>query len=128
MRFVRFSLRWLLILAAFVSASLYVFYFRPTAAAKEFCHAVDLEAQSNCESVGNKYFGGMNWGGASLEHRIYSRSWSDFLHCRQRFSLSMAARTLPDGEQLVATRDYYSTLFGVRSAGDPALETREHRQ
>ena|SRR6478609_4300579 len=124
---IRFSIRWLLLLTSFISVLLYVFYFRPTALAKDFFGVVKAEAGANIESVGKKYFGGSNWNGASLDQQLHPRSWLDVAKCRQNFSLNMVAPMGAKGEQLVATREYCSRLFGIFEVSEPALELREHR-
>src|SRR4051812_19576028 len=127
MRFLKFSLRRLLILTGLVAVLLYVLYLRPTAVAKQFIHKI--ETSTDLESVSTQYFAKMRTDGASVEGDLQKRTWIDVVECRQRFAIRMK-RAIPntnDKQFVVANQDLYATPVGVQGVRGPYLEVREIR-
>jgi hypothetical protein len=115
MRFIRISLKRLLLLVALVSVLLYVLVLRPVAIAKQFTHKI--EVNTDLESVSDQYFDGMRLDGTSVGGDLEKRTWTDIFKCRQRFSIRMKG-PLPNtnGKRFViAIHDFYSTPLGVQA-------------
>src|SRR6476646_4347403 len=111
MRFIRFSLRRLLILTAFVAVLLYLLILRPTAMAKHFIRTRTL---SDSELLTRRSFGNWFTDEATTEGVLEARSWEDVLKCRQRFTLKIAKQRITDDQFLVAYFDLYATPIGVQ--------------
>jgi hypothetical protein len=127
MRFIRFSLRRLLIVTALVAVLLYVLLLRPTAVARNFAHKMEVATQTDFESVSRQHFDGMRTDGAILEVKFYPRSWTHVLGCKQLFSINMTRPTNEQNKWLVSVRDFYATPTGVKELRGPVLELRQQR-
>ena len=121
---IRFSLRRLLAVTAFVAVMLYVLILRPTAVAKGFALEMKSAAQANFKSVSAQYFGDMPIDKASLEVDMRSRGWRDLLRCRQVFHMRMERPMDKKNQWLISVHDFYATPLGVNSLGGPYLITR----
>ncbi len=125
MRFIRFSLRRLLILTGLVAVLLYVLILRPTAIAKNFAHEMEVAAQTDFKAVSKQYFQGMRTDGASLEITLSPRSVTDVVRGRQQFSINMVRPTGKDA--MVNLHDFYATPIGVNELRGPFVILRRER-
>ena len=88
MRFLRFSLRRLLIVTGLVAVLLYVLILRPTVIAKQFIQ--EVQTSNDVNPILKKYFYGVvrdaeKFEGCNLE----PRTWADVFACKQRFTVIM---------------------------------------
>jgi hypothetical protein len=127
LRFIRFSLRRLLILTALAAALLYVLILRPVIVAKQFTR--QIETSTDLESVSRRYFSEMRTDGARIKSDLRKRTWMDVFECRQRFSINMksAIPNTNDKQFVIANHDLYATPFGVIEGRGPYLEVSEIR-
>jgi hypothetical protein len=89
MRFLRFSLRRLLILTGLVAVMLYVLYLRPTVIAKQVIQ--EVQTVTDLKPLSEKYFSGVLFrDGETLQGcDLEPRTWADIFACRQRFTVRM---------------------------------------
>jgi hypothetical protein len=125
MRFLRFSLRRLLLFTALVAAALYVLILRPPAVARRFAHELEVAAQGDFESVSRQYFGGMRTDEARLEFELRPRRWRDVLRCRQEFEIRMVRPAGQNDLWLVCRREFAVTPIGAHGRGVPVLIMRQ---
>ena len=122
MRFLRFSIRRLLIFTALVAIALYVLFIRPMVIAKAFIN--EIKTSTDLESVSKEYFDGMRTDGARIDGELAERTWSDILHFRQDFAITMVrAAGPPSNGQLVCTHQYRAS-FGIKERGRPVFEVQ----
>jgi hypothetical protein len=122
MRFLRFSLRRLLILTALVAVLLYLLTLRPSAVAKQFIRTRTL---SDSELLTRRSFGNQFTDEARTEGVLEARSWEDVLKCRQRFTLKIVKQRITDDQFLVAYFDFYATPIGVQEKYPSVLMVKE---
>ena len=123
MRFLRFSIRRLLLLTGLVAVLLYVLFIRPVTIAKSFVykleHAAPTEITEYLDNVS------MDTDGAYVEGVFNERSWADGFRCRQTFAISVVR---PDPEistaEMIEMHLCTSTPFGVNQQ-EPYLQVRE---
>jgi hypothetical protein len=89
MRFLRFSLRRLLILTGLVAVMLYGLYLRPTVIAKQVIQ--EVQTVTDLKRISEKYFDGVLFrDGETLQGcDLEPRMWTDIFACRQRFTIRM---------------------------------------
>ena len=121
MRFLRFSIRRLLILTGLVAVLLYLLFIRPVTVAKEFVHTVQTADPKEMSKCLNNMYGEA----ASVECVLDKRSWADVFSFRQAFVIFVMR---PDPES--STREEIEghsccgTPFGVMQQ-EPLLSVRE---
>jgi hypothetical protein len=126
MRFLRFSIRRLLLLTGLVALLLYVLFIRPVTVAKEFIHTVQTADPKEI----SKYLNNMYGEAAHVECVLDERSWADVFSFRQTFVISVVR---PDPEssavEMVENHACCGTPFGVmQQESHVYVETREKKQ
>jgi hypothetical protein len=125
MRFLRFSIKRLLILVAIVAALLYFLKTRPVTNAEQFIH--EVQTATDLRPISEKYFGGERVeggvlidGGTLQGCTLEPRTWTDIVTCRQRFTIIKIAPyhiliDPPGRDGRVITRySCYSTPFNTK--------------
>jgi hypothetical protein len=125
MRFLRFSLRRLLILVAIVATLLCFLKTRPVTIAEQFVQ--ELQTTADLKPISEKYFhgeqveGGVLIDGGLLQGcKLEPRTWADIFACRQRFTVTMIKTyrlplepPFPD-RRLTTYYNCYSTPFNTK--------------
>lgn len=120
MRFLRFSIRRLLILTALVAVLLYVLLIRPVAIAKEFAH--EIETSTDLATLSDKHFGGMDSNGARVDAYLSDRTWANVFKCQQNITITMMHPMPSDRNRLLISKHhYYSTPLGIHELGEAYL-------
>src|SRR5689334_13197949 len=108
MRFLRFSIKRLLILVAVVAVLIYALVLRPTVIAKQMIH--EAETATDLKAISDRYFDGMDADNARAEGELGQRTWADIFTCRQSFVIRMTRPMPTNKEQLiVSNHDCYAT-------------------
>jgi hypothetical protein len=121
MRFLRFSIRRLLILTGLVAAVLYLSIVRPVAVAKQY---ILTKRQTESELITRKSFGNQFTDEANIEGQLGARTWEDLFKCRQRFTIKIAQET-SDNQMKVAYLDFCATPIGVREVYPSVLMVKD---
>jgi hypothetical protein len=112
MRFVRFSLKRLLLLVTLVAALLYALIIRPVAIAKQCIY--EVQTSTGLKAVAEEYFGGAPLDNARVEADLDTRTWADVLKCRQNFAISVTQPVPSDDKQLIVSHhEFYATPLGI---------------
>ena len=127
MRFLRFSIRRLLLLTGLIAVLLYFLLIRPVSVAKGFVYKLEHAAPPEI----SKYLDNMNMDtdGAHVEGILDKRSWADVFTFRQTFTISVVR---PDPEsstrEIVENHVCYSTPFGVKQQEQYVYEEVKEKQ
>src|SRR5215813_13544613 len=97
MRFLKFSIRRLLLLTGLVAVLLYFLFIKPATVAKEFIHTVQT---ADTKEI-SKYLNNMYGEAAHVEGVLDERSWADVFSFRQEFVILVMR---PDPES--STREF----------------------
>ena len=127
MRFLRFSIRRLLLLTGLIAVLLYVLFIRPVTVAKSLVykleHAAPTEISKYLDNVS------MEMDGGHVECGLDERSWEDVFRCRQTFSISVVSPTKRPTIEIVEIHPCYSTPLGVEQPEMYVhVQTREKKQ
>ena len=126
MRFLRFSIRRLLLLTGIVAVVIYVLFIRPVTVAKDFVYTLEHAAPAEI----TKYLDYVNsdTDGAYVEGVLNERTWTDVFTCRQTFVIAVVCPTAIPTEELLDKHDCISTPFGVnQQEKNVYVELREKR-
>jgi hypothetical protein len=111
MRFLRFSLRWLLIITGLVAVLLYVLILRPTVIAKQVIQ--EIQTVTDLKPLSEKYFSGVlirgreTLQGCDLE----PRTTADIFACRQRFIIRMESHWRPSIHPVDYSHEMLTTVY-----------------
>ena len=121
MRFLRFSLRRLMVLVGVVAALLYGLYLRPIAIAEQFVR--EMETAKDLAPLSDKYFDGMASRGATVTGYLQDQTWANLVGCRREIALRLERPAPSDKNRVLISRHrYYSTPFGIRQEGAGYIE------
>src|SRR5690349_20539671 len=110
MRFLRFSIRRLLLLTGLIAILLFLLLIRPVTLARQF---VLKQRQSEAERVHSMKLAKLDPNETSIKGEMDARTWKDILQCQQRFTVKVSGETY-DNRPYVVYFDYCATPFYVK--------------
>jgi hypothetical protein len=110
MKFIRFSIRRLLILTGLVAVLLYVLLLRPVAIAKDCIQ--EVQTVTDLKPLSEKYFSGLLRDGETLQGcDLEPRTWADIFACRQRFTIRMESHGRPPVDPVDYSHEVQTTIY-----------------